>query len=78
MTNPFLRLALLKYRRQMDAAAAWGISPQYACDIANGRRRVPPGLAVRIEMATGIDAAELYGWQTEQELRAARKGNCGE
>lgn len=66
--NPYLAGALGRYPSQAKAADAWGISPQYACDIARGRRRVPPRLALRIEAACGISATDLYTWQARREL----------
>ena len=70
---PELHDALARYPTQQAAAQSWGLSPQFVCDMARGRRRVSYRVAVVIEAATGIPAMELIRPQIEKELDEARK-----
>ena len=67
-----LQRAIAKYRSQRAAAEAWGLSPQYVCDMLQGRRNVSVNAAIAIETATGISARKLLREQSDKELEAAR------
>lgn len=70
---PDIHDALSLYPTQQDAAASWGISKQFVCELARGRKRVSARAAVRIEAATGIPARDLLLPQLEKDIEDARK-----
>ena len=71
--NITLCRAIARYPSQKVAAYSWGISPQYLNDMACGRRKVSPRVAVAIEQATGIEALAFMLPQVEADLAKARK-----
>lgn len=56
--------------KQNELAKIIGIKPQYMNAIIKGRRTPSPGLAERLEMASGVDRS-VWVWGTEMQKKDA-------
>lgn len=65
-----LRKAVGK-RKQQDVAKALSVTPQYVCDILEGRRKLSAYIAVQLKDVLGVDGRKLYLRQAERELESA-------
>lgn len=64
-----------KHTTQKEIARQAQIGPDFLSHIIRGDRRCPPGVALRLEAATGISRV-IWVWGTPEEIRRAVQQTC--